>query len=90
MSHSTDDKPLLATFGVLGRRGQVYAYQTIPARTDSLNTWQYVEQEFVTPFMLHTSDEIIINYWNIGGTTVFVDDLRIEAYEPKRKRSSPW
>ncbi len=90
MTRPTDNKPLLATFGVLGRRGQVYAYQTIPARTDSLNTWQYVEQEFVTPFMLHTSDEIIISYWNIGGTTVFVDDLRIEAYEPKRKRSSPW
>jgi len=90
MTRSTEEKPLLATFCVLGRRGQVYAYQTIPVRTDSLNSWQYVEQEFITPFILHSADEIKINYWNIGGTTIFVDDLRIEAYEPKRKRSSLW
>jgi hypothetical protein len=90
MTRPTEEKPLLATFGVLGRRGQVYAYQTIPVRTDSLNSWQYVEQEFVTPFMLHNTDVIMINYWNIGGTTIFVDDFRIEVYEPKRKRSSPW
>lgn len=89
-TRSTEDKPLLATFCVVGGRGQVYAYRTIPVRTDSLNSWQYVEQEFVTPFMLHPTDEVKINYWNIGGTTIFVDDLRIEAYEPKIKRSSLW
>ncbi|GAB4130885.1 MAG: hypothetical protein Fur0041_00550 [Bacteroidia bacterium] len=77
------DKPVYFTFGMIGIRDQSYGYQAVPVQPDSMHKWVHHEMEFVTPPVLHRSDKIIMNIWNQGGTPVYIDNVRIEMFNPK-------
>lgn len=48
-----------------------------------LHQWSFYEVDYLTPEVRSTSDELQVNFWLRGKTPVYVDDLKVEAYEPK-------
>jgi hypothetical protein len=49
----------------------------IPART-----WTRVYLDYLTPEIKHSDDKMVVHFWNMGGSEVYIDDLTIEALEP--------
>ncbi len=47
------------------------------------HTWTPIQLDFLTPEIRHRDDKIIVYYWNMENKPVLIDDLQVEAYEPK-------
>ncbi len=71
-------------FSITGRRGQTYGYNAQKCFGTELGKsgWTHVSAWFVTPVILHSDDIVSLGIWNAGGQKVFVDNLKITAYEP--------
>lgn len=44
--------------------------------------WRLVTREFKTPISLYSDDEIVGGVWHPGKSTIYVDDFRVEVFEP--------
>jgi hypothetical protein len=60
-----------------------YLRQEIKSLHVQPNTWTHVYLDFLTPEIRHRDDKIIVYYWNMENKPVLIDDLQVEAYEPK-------
>ncbi|HNZ79891.1 MAG TPA: hypothetical protein PK028_07910 [Bacteroidales bacterium] len=75
---------LLVTHAI--RNGQAYKY-TARKIADTLfhlkpNQWNYVWHDYMTPEPISAEDGIKSYIWNRNKNPVFVDDIRIEVFEP--------
>jgi hypothetical protein len=69
-------------FSVTGRRGQSYGYAAQSCVNLKKDEWTHAEAWFVTPEILHGTDVVSLGIWNAGGKKVFIDNVKITAYEP--------
>jgi hypothetical protein len=75
------------TFSLTGKRGQTYGYAShriIYGTEVGKEGWSHISAWFATPVILHADDLVSLGVWNAGGQKVFVDNLKITAYEPLR------
>jgi hypothetical protein len=66
-------------------RLQTYGYDTysiLPSDSISSGKWTHVMGFFITPEILHSNDQFVTTVLNSGGK-VFIDNVRLTAYEPK-------
>ncbi|MGN6644927.1 MAG: hypothetical protein ACTHJT_00245 [Cytophaga sp.] len=45
-------------------------------------TWTRVYLDYLTPEVKHSDDKIIVHFWNMCGSEMYIDDLAVEALEP--------
>jgi hypothetical protein len=76
--------PCLISFAMIGRRGQTYGYQPVDIthRTE-VGHRIHITADYITPVILHEDDELIVDVFNPGGSTIFMNEPEIEIYEPK-------
>lgn len=77
-----DDVILVMTFS----HGKYYKYRTkhLSALPDAeAGEWNYLELDYITPEVRSTRDELSVYVWFRGEGTVYVDDLRVVAFDPE-------
>ena len=67
--------------------GKNYKYKSFEIKTDSadlvLNKWNLVTADYMTPELLSRSDELEVYIWHPGTKDIWIDDLKIEFFDPK-------
>lgn len=67
--------------------GQNYKYRSYELNADSadlvLNKWNLVTADYMTPELLSESDELEVYVWHPGKKDIWIDDLKVEFFEPK-------
>jgi hypothetical protein len=65
-------------------KGKIYEFKCIDTRKLNLkkNEWNYIQFYNLTPDFWDRRDVIQSYFWNMSDKPIFVDDLKIEAYEP--------
>lgn len=80
------DHPFNLVFTMIGNREQAYGYSSVQFDTTIVkpDQWTSVSADFVTPEILHESDEVNVNVWNNGGSLIFIKNAKLVFYEPIR------
>ena len=66
-----------------------YKYKTIdldsPQLKDQMvmNQWNKISIDYLTPEVRSTNDNLIVYIWNRGKSDFYIDDIKIELFEPK-------
>jgi hypothetical protein len=81
-------KPTTESFGLVvhfTHKGYAYKYTFYDAEKMKLQAgkWNKVVVDYLTPEVRRKSDQLKIYFMNQGKTPVYVDDMRIEAFETK-------
>jgi hypothetical protein len=68
-------------------RGQNYKYKGFSMNADTvnlqLNQWNLITADYMTPELLSRSDELEVYVWYNGKENIWIDDLKIEFFDPK-------
>ena len=48
-----------------------------------LNQWNLITADYMTPELLSRSDELEVYVWYNGKENIWIDDLKIEFFNPK-------
>lgn len=66
-------------------KGKPYKYLTSNYEKFNIQPfhWTKIYLDFLTPIIRHNYDKVKIYFWNMGSKTVFIDNFKIEAFEPK-------
>lgn len=61
-----------------------YHYKMAPIDEKSLHAkqWNYVEFFYLTPEVLSSKDRLLVYFWLRGTNPVWIDDFRVDIYEP--------
>ena len=46
------------------------------------NEWNKIKMDYLTPEVRSTKDILVIHIWNRSNTTIYIDDISIEVFEP--------
>lgn len=73
----------------MNHTNKVYKYReiSIMGKNFQPNTWNKFETFYITPDMRTTNDRITTFFWNRSKQPVFIDDFKVEVFEPKNDRS---
>jgi hypothetical protein len=74
---------LVTTFDFKGRS---YKYRTTPLSAlpeVKYNQWNYLEKDYITPEVRSRRDKFSVYVWYPGDKEIFVDDLRVIAFDPE-------
>lgn len=65
-------------------KNKVYKYNMLDIKKANIKRgkWSYIEYYYLTPDFWDKKDKIQTFFWNGSNKSIFVDDLKIEAYEP--------
>lgn len=84
--HTGDNfKEPLAIVMTFENRKKAYYYhdfKTTKLKDVSPNKWVYFETYMVTPEPRIESDDFVTYFWYTGKNPVFIDDLKIECFDP--------
>jgi hypothetical protein len=45
--------------------------------------WNAMSYDYLTAIPLHSDDQVLVHYWNSGKKHVYIDNLKVEVWEPK-------
>ncbi len=64
-----------------------YKYKKFSIMDDTLNLkindWNYLSADYITPELLSRSDKLEVYVWYRGKEPIWIDDLKIEFFDPK-------
>ena len=65
-------------------KGKVYKYNMLGVKSLSIKPfkWTLIEYYYLTPDFWDKNDNIQTFFWNGSNKPIFIDDLKLEAYEP--------
>lgn len=46
--------------------------------------WTEIYLDYITPDIRHSDDKVKVYFWNMGSKPIFIDNFKIEIFEPKR------
>lgn len=80
-------KPAYFAFMMNGKRGVSYGYTSVAIDTAIVKPgkWCHFSAEYFTPYILHESDELVVQLWDANHARLLVDNEKIILYEPKEK-----
>ncbi|MCD4770634.1 MAG: glycosyltransferase family 39 protein [Bacteroidales bacterium] len=68
-------------------KGKYYKYKDFSMNADSvklqLNQWNLITADYFTPELLSRTDKLDVYVWYRGKENIWIDDLKIEFFEPK-------
>ena len=66
-------------------KGKSFKYETTYYKdyTIPLRKWTEIHLDYMSPEIRHSSDKIKIYFWNMGKKPVFIDNLKVEVFQPK-------
>ncbi|MEI6765601.1 MAG: hypothetical protein WCM76_08160 [Bacteroidota bacterium] len=66
-------------------KGQNYKYKTFGLSTSNVkyNQWNYISFDYQTPEVRSKLDRLAVYIWHRGKKPVYVDDIRVEVFEPR-------
>lgn len=67
--------------------GKAYKYRTVARPQDQVKKgqWQKLSMDYMTPEVRNSIDKLKVYIWQRGKGRIFIDNLKIEAYEPKNR-----
>jgi len=70
----------------LMHKGQPYRYKARPVGEmhPEKGKWNYVSLEYVIPRQPDPAEELSLYVWYTGKTAMYVDDVKVELFEPKK------
>ena len=64
-----------------------YKYRSHSMNADTvklqLNQWNLITADYMTPELISRSDKLEIYVWYKGAESIWIDDLKIEFFDPK-------
>jgi len=75
--------PLPCFVMTMERKEGSYRYFAPEIKTDSINQWQKIEFEYLTPEIRNTRDRFKCYIWNRGKAVFDMDNVKIELYKKK-------
>jgi hypothetical protein len=78
-STRNEDVLLVVTFNY---QGKYYKYRTAKLQPGDPATWQNLEIDYLTPEPRTGKDELNVYIWYRGSDAVYVDDLKVELFDP--------
>ncbi|HRG02071.1 MAG TPA: hypothetical protein PKZ75_13220, partial [Bacteroidia bacterium] len=65
-------------------KGKVYKYNMLDVKSLSIKPfkWTFIEYYYLTPDFWDKNDKVQTFFWNGSNNPIFIDDLKLEAYEP--------
>ncbi len=67
-------------------KGKAYKYKSVDLNKFpiELNKWNFVTFDYLTPEVLRNkNDHLAVYVWNLGKNRIFIDELKVEVFEPK-------
>ncbi|MCU0434921.1 MAG: hypothetical protein MUC87_15805 [Bacteroidia bacterium] len=68
---------------MLGRQHYGYSGQNFDSTAVKYGQWNRIHADYITPVILHSRDTLSAGIWNNGGTSMLIDNIKVEVYEPK-------
>ena len=65
--------------------GKPYKYRTIAHTEDQVKKgqWQKISMDYMTPEVRNSQDNLKVYVWHRGTESIYIDNLKIDIYEPK-------
>jgi hypothetical protein len=68
-------------------KGKNYKYRNLSTKSPDLdlklNEWNYISLDYLTPEPRRKKDEVIVYVWYRGKAPLYLDDFKVEVFEPK-------
>jgi hypothetical protein len=80
--HQEENQPsfLTASFDY---KNATYKWNSVPLMPIPAREWTEVEQIYLTPETRTLNDRLTVQFWHRHNHNIYVDDLKIEVFEPK-------
>nr|NQU93791.1 hypothetical protein [Bacteroidota bacterium] len=77
-----DESPLLVV--TFHHNGVVYKYRTLGIDPGNIRygEWNNISMDYLTPEVRVPADNLKVYVWHRGKSGVFIDDLKVDAWEP--------